>query len=221
MRSTIISSLLALAATVSAHTVITYPGWRGDTLNTNTSFPYGMQWQYPCGGLPTSSNRTLWPVKGGAIAIQPGWFQGHATAFFYINMGILGNEFDPTQILNASNPMVPPFQITGPSRNPYPGTFCLPQVPLPVNQTFNVGDNITIQVIEVAVHGAALYNCVDVTLANPEDVAEVNSTNCFNSSDIGFNNVYTMPLTGSSAATSNRLALLPLFAGLAVSLLVW
>lgn len=34
--------------------------------------------------------------------------------------------------------------------------------------------------------------CVDITFANPEDVAEVNSSNCFNSSDIGFNNVYTM-----------------------------
>jgi hypothetical protein len=33
---------------VEAHTVITYPGWRGDNLITNDTFPYGMQWMYPC-----------------------------------------------------------------------------------------------------------------------------------------------------------------------------
>lgn len=45
------STLLALigAATLSsAHTVLTYPGWRGDNLITNDSFPFGMQWMYPC-----------------------------------------------------------------------------------------------------------------------------------------------------------------------------
>lgn len=51
---------------VDAHSVITYPGWRGDNLHTNGTvfdtnglgvgfgnssgplFPYGMQWVYPC-----------------------------------------------------------------------------------------------------------------------------------------------------------------------------
>ena len=44
------STLLAIAsaAVVSAHTVITYPGWRGNNLVTNHTFPYGMQWMYPC-----------------------------------------------------------------------------------------------------------------------------------------------------------------------------
>lgn len=156
-----------------------------------------MQWDYPCGGLPATTNRTKWPINGGAVAIQPGWFQGHATAFFYINLGF------GTSLLggppNMSFPMVPVFQITGPSKNPYPGTFCLPQIPLPANTTVNVGDNATIQVVETAVHGAALFNCVDITFALPEDVPEVNSTNCFNSTDIGFNNVYTMGI-GTSAA---------------------
>lgn len=36
------------AALVSAHSVLTYPGWRGDNLITNATFPYGMQWMYPC-----------------------------------------------------------------------------------------------------------------------------------------------------------------------------
>jgi hypothetical protein len=107
--------------------------------------------------MGTSRNRTTWPVRGGALAIQPGWFQGHATAFFYINMGfgIDGPDQGPH---NFSFPMVPLFQITGPSKGPYPGTFCLPQVPLPVNASVKAGDLATIQVVEVAVHGASLYN---------------------------------------------------------------
>jgi len=150
-----------------------------------------MQWMYPCGGMPTSTNRTKWPVSGGAIAIQPGWFQGHATAFIYMNLGL------GTVPPNMSHVMVPPFQIVGPSAQPYPGTICLPQVPLPVNVTVKVGDNATIQVIETAVHGAALYNCVDITFAEPHDVPEVNQSNCLNSSDISFELVF------STSALSN------------------
>ena len=111
--------------------------------------------------MPMSQNRTKWPVKGGAVAIQPGWFQGHATAFFYINLGI------GEAPINMSLNMVPAFQIVGPTRDPYPGTFCLPQVPLPVNLTVNVGDKATIQVIETAIHGAALYNVCSISVISP------------------------------------------------------
>jgi hypothetical protein len=108
--------------------------------------------------MDITTNRTKWPLKGGAIAIEPGWFAGHATAFFYINMGFQ-TEGPGTNPLNMSNTMVPLFQIVGPSRDPYPGAFCLPQVPLPTHAPqFKVGDNATIQVIQAALHGAALYN---------------------------------------------------------------
>ena len=43
--------------------------------------------------MPMSENRTKWPVNGGAIAFQPGWFYGHHTAFMYFNLG-LGNQPD-------------------------------------------------------------------------------------------------------------------------------
>ena len=177
-------SLFALLSVVSAHTVITYPGWRGDNLHSNgtvedsdglgigpnNTFPYGMQWMYPCknhsslnlsvtahtcrvgGGMPLTENRTLWPVTGGAISVQPGWFQGHATAFFYINLG------QGTMPINMSLPMVPVFQIVGPSKQAYQGSFCLPQVPLPAGISPQIGDNATIQVVEAAIHGAALYS---------------------------------------------------------------
>jgi hypothetical protein len=48
----IASVLLLLSTGGNAHNVITYPGWRGDNLITNDTFPYGMQWSYPCEYLP-------------------------------------------------------------------------------------------------------------------------------------------------------------------------
>ena len=101
--------------------------------------------------MRTTTNRTNWPINGGAVAFQPGWFANHPTAYIYINMGF-GNE-----PLNMSHPLIPHFQLVGPSAEPYEGTFCMPQLPLPANITAKVGDNATIQVIETALHGAALY----------------------------------------------------------------
>lgn len=76
---------------------------------------------------------------------------------------------------NMSFPMVAPFQILGPSKNPYPGTVCLPQVPLPANTTVQPGDNATIQVVELAVHGASLFSVSSspcpASLENGEKVA--------------------------------------------------
>lgn len=46
--------ILLLLAVVDAHTVISYPGWRGNNLITNETFPYGMQWMYPCTSFPPS-----------------------------------------------------------------------------------------------------------------------------------------------------------------------
>lgn len=154
--------------------------------------------------MEITTNRTKWPLHGGAVAIQPGWFAGHATAFFYINMGYQTNGPGSAPI-NMSNPMVPVFQIIGPSAQAYNGSFCLPQVPLPVNASFNVGDNATIQVVETAIHGAALYNCVDITFAEPEDVEPVTQDNCYNSSNIGFNQVYAT----SASSDANAIVDLP------------
>jgi hypothetical protein len=112
----------------------------------------------PGGGIGTTKNRTYWPTTGGAVAFQPGWFQGHGTSFLYINLGYYddGPDSGPQ---NMSNPMLPPLQLLGPSKNPYPGTVCFPQLPLPKNApAFKAGDLATIQVVELAVHGAALYS---------------------------------------------------------------
>ncbi|KAI4598626.1 hypothetical protein KJ359_002516 [Pestalotiopsis sp. 9143b] len=202
MRSSVFLSII-LSTLAAAHTIITYPGWRGDNLITNDEFPYGMQWMYPCGGMNLTTNRTYWPTTGGAVSFQPGWFQGHATAFLYVNLGI-GNGGPEGGPDNMSLPMVSPFQILGPTKNPYPGTVCLPQVPLPTNLTVTAGQNATIQVVELAQHGAALFSCVDITFVEPGDsrLNEVNETNCFNSTDIGFADIYTIT-TKESGSTAN------------------
>jgi hypothetical protein len=72
-------------------------------------------------------------------------------------MGV-GTEGPDGGPINMSNPMMAPFQLLGPSNGPYPGTVCLPQVPLPTNWTMNPGDNATIQIVEIAAHGAALFS---------------------------------------------------------------
>ena len=103
--------------------------------------------------MPTTTNRTKWPVHGGALAFEPGWFQGHALSTLYVNMG---NGTIPT---NLSEIMMPPIAIQGPTNDPYPGLgVCFPQVPLPLGFSPNVGDNATIQVIMLAQHGASLYS---------------------------------------------------------------
>jgi len=79
------------------------------------------------------------------------------TAFIYINLGF-GTDGPFEGPKNMSSSMVPPFQLLGPSNNPYPGTICLPQVPLPAGAHVKAGDLATIQVVELAQHGAALYS---------------------------------------------------------------
>lgn len=88
--------------------------------------------------------------------MQPGWFPGHKKALFYVNIGIIesGMQAPP----NYSHPVVGPLEVTGPNNTQYPGQFCYPQVRMPANVTLSVGQNITIQVIEIAQHGAALYS---------------------------------------------------------------
>jgi hypothetical protein len=167
----LLAVLLAFTATVQAHLRIEYPGQRGTNLVTNgtvadtdglsigvapgtneTVYPYGMQWQYPCGGLPVGANRTNWPINGGALSWQPGLQAGHSKALLYVNLG-LGSL--PT---NYSLPMVPVFAIDGPTNNEYNDGICIPQVPLPAGVTVKPGDNATIQIVQAAKHGAALYD---------------------------------------------------------------
>ncbi len=184
-----------------------------------------------------STNRTKWPVSGGAIGLQPGWFQGHSSALMYINLGI------DTVPLNYSLPMQTIFAIVGPQNTIYNGSICIPQVPLPVNYTAVVGANATIQIIEAAQHGAALYNvsqgnqtriwanannlgvqCVDITFAKPEDVEKVTPENCANTTNISFQDVYFTNLTSAaqplfSSSRTSLMASIPLAAAVLVAVI--
>ncbi|KAK2000480.1 hypothetical protein LX36DRAFT_679640 [Colletotrichum falcatum] len=190
-----------LATLAQGHTVISYPGWRGNTFITNETYPFGMQWTYPCGGLGVTQNRTYWPIDGGAIAVQPGWNAGHKTALMYVNLG-LGEE--PKSYTTV---MVPRFLLTGPTNDEYEGTFCLPKVPIPKGVTLREGDMASIQVVQAAQHGATLFSCVDVIFtADQSRVTQVTGDNCFNSTDLRIEaaalEANSSPITEPSAATT-------------------
>ncbi|KAI8628723.1 hypothetical protein F5Y19DRAFT_476271 [Xylariaceae sp. FL1651] len=192
-RQPIATLLFGAIAATHAHTVITYSGWRGDNLILNgTVVETNGRWRgflglgagapvwnamdISIGGLPIAENRTNWPVTGGAVSFQPGWFTGHKNARLYVNIGL--GALPPIY----SVPLVPAFDIVGPTDDPYPGSVCLPQVPIPQAFDVKAGDFATLQVVELAVHGAAMYSCVDITFADTADVTPPNETNCFNSS---------------------------------------
>ncbi|KAK0613712.1 hypothetical protein B0T14DRAFT_461691 [Immersiella caudata] len=183
--SATILTLLALVSVVRCHTVITYPGWRGNNLITNATFPFGMGWSYPCGGIGPTANRTAWPLDGtGALAFQPGWFAGHLQNLMYVNL-CLGAEPQ-----NCSLPMVPVFELRGPSNNPYPGTVCLQSIPLPEGIRPQKGDLASIQLVQTPRHGGAQYSCADIIFTDDAaEVPPVTVDNCFNSSDISVSKV--------------------------------
>ncbi|KAI0175105.1 hypothetical protein BJ166DRAFT_493595 [Pestalotiopsis sp. NC0098] len=199
-------AVLALAAVAQSHLHISYPGSRGSNLVTNGTvaetnglsigvanttsgdpvYPYGMQWQYPCGGLPVGQNRTAWPVDGdGVLAFQPGLQAGHAKALLYVNLGL------GSLPANYSLVMVPVFNIDGPSNAEYHDGVCLDRVPLPAGVRVRPGDNATVQIVQAAKHGAALYSCVDVTFVEDSEPPSLDSIGCANSTAIRFSAVST------------------------------
>ncbi|KAL5614375.1 hypothetical protein BROUX41_004481 [Berkeleyomyces rouxiae] len=213
MLSFAVAALLT-ASVASAHILLTYPGSRGNSFITNETFPFGMQWTYPCGGIPLSRNRTYWSTSGGTIAFQPGWFSGHASAMLYVNIGLdsTGPDGGP---MNFTNQLVLPFELQGPSNGPFPGTLCLPNVQVPEALGVRAGMNASLQIVELATHGASLFACSDITFVEPEDsrIPALNETICFNSTDFGFGEVHTAVVheasparnsTARSAAMSSR-----------------
>ncbi|KAB5578048.1 hypothetical protein GE09DRAFT_538951 [Coniochaeta sp. 2T2.1] len=187
--------LLAFLSLSEAHIVFTYPGTRGNNLITNETFPYAMQWTYPCGGLNVTQNRTYFPTSGGTIAFQPGWFVGHAKGFLHVNLGY-GTDGPDGGPLHMDVPLVPRFTILGPSNNPWPGTLCLPDVSIPADAPVKAGDNVTLQISLVAQHGAALFSCADVVLTEPGDerLPPLDDSICFNSTTIGFADLHTLKI---------------------------
>lgn len=115
---------------------------------------------------------------------------------------------------------------------------------MPVNYTAVVGTNATIQIIEAAQHGAALYNvshpsqtknwanahklcvqCVDITFAEPEHVEKVTPDNCANTTDISFQDVYFTNLTSAAkplllSSRTSLMASIPLAAAVIAAVII-
>lgn len=59
---------------------------------------------------------------------------------------------------NCSMPMVPVFELRGPTENPYPGPVCLPKVALPEGVRPRKGDLASIQLVQALRHGGTTYS---------------------------------------------------------------
>lgn len=110
----------ALAATcavvVHAHTVITYPGWRGNNLGVTDAYPYGMQRGYPCACFFFVLETTLvWSivaflsccrhsVKGGASVM---WAQADYCLLERISIDLI----HPNLIYLSCSPLAKPLSF--------------------------------------------------------------------------------------------------------------
>ncbi|KAK7740619.1 hypothetical protein SLS62_011060 [Diatrype stigma] len=151
MFSMILILLFAGVRLVSAHMAINYPFWRGDSIwkdKTNS------QYTIPCAGFPVTSNRTEWPLAGGALAVET----HQPWEIFHINIG-LGN--DP----RVFNKTLTPFHVNITGK----GTACIPLVRVPIGIGYD-RQNATLQVVSYSSLGQALYN-VNVSWSSiPTDV---------------------------------------------------
>ncbi|ELR07363.1 hypothetical protein VC83_07867 [Pseudogymnoascus destructans] len=138
--------LPALASLATAHYSIVFPKWRGDSFADGTS-----QWIYPCANVTQEkSNRTLWPLDGGALNIH----LHHAWTYYAVNLGI--GTVEPA-FTTALTPEL--HNTTG------NGTLCIPKLSVPAGLA-KEGDNATVQVVTFSDMGAALYNCADITFSS-------------------------------------------------------
>jgi len=142
MKSTF-TALAAFTTLASAHFNLNYPAARGfdeDKLGT-----------FPCGSFDTpSSNRTLWPLSGGEIALT----MGHIDANVEVLIGFgddVGSAFNTV--------LRPTFQEQG------LGSFCMTGFTLPDGTNVTEGMNATIQVQTNGDPDGGLYNCADITFS--------------------------------------------------------
>lgn len=100
-------------------------------------------------GANTTTNRTAWPLAGGAIELE----LHHAWSYVWVNLGLGSNT------TNYNISLTPDlYNISG------KGDFCWPKLPVPVEITD--GTNATIQVVTGGASGSALYNVSALPPAN-------------------------------------------------------
>ncbi|KAK2839325.1 hypothetical protein FQN49_006250 [Arthroderma sp. PD_2] len=164
---------------VSAHFRVEYPYWRGNSFKT--------QYTRPCGGVNVTTNRTQWPVDGGAILFKP----THHWALTYVNLGLGDNDsviFDTT--------LVPGFNQTG------NGTFCFPKISIPADLGIQDGVNASLQLVQVSEGGSSLYNCMDITFSSsPANVLAQEL--CVNSTGVGGVAISSTPTSGEGSPSAS------------------
>ncbi|KAF4629126.1 hypothetical protein G7Y89_g9016 [Cudoniella acicularis] len=141
---TTLTALTAFASLASAHFNLNYPAARGfdeDILGT-----------FPCGGQNTvSSNRTVWPISNGEIALT----MGHIDANVEVLIAV-GNN--PGSAFNTV--LRKTFTEQG------LGTFCMTGFSVPSSLNITDGTNATIQVVTNGDSNGGLYNCADITFSS-------------------------------------------------------
>ncbi|KFY88303.1 hypothetical protein V500_06432 [Pseudogymnoascus sp. VKM F-4518 (FW-2643)] len=168
--------LPALASLVTAHYDLIFPEWRGDSFADGAS-----QWIYPCANVTQeNSNRTLWPLDGGAVTIG----MHHAWTYYAINLGI--GTVEPA----FTTALTPDLRNTTGN-----GTLCIPKLSVPAGLA-KEGDNATLQVVTFDDMGAALYNCADITFSSKA----VDPTDCKT------DGVVAVPVGGEASKTCTESA---------------
>ncbi|RKF54319.1 Uncharacterized protein OnM2_098015 [Erysiphe neolycopersici] len=138
-----VSTLLVLTTSSLAHFAVEYPAPRGYNEETTN--------QFPCGGLnEVSTQRTLYPITGGAIGIEV----GHARTNIEV---LIAFESEPTTKFKTI--LRKTFTQMG------TGKFCMTNVNMPVELDIHEGTNATIQVITNSDDDGigGYYSCSDIT----------------------------------------------------------
>ncbi|KAL2069125.1 hypothetical protein VTL71DRAFT_15463 [Oculimacula yallundae] len=179
------STTLALAALTSlttAHFNLDYPAARGFDEELITNFP--------CGGQNTvSTERTMWPISGGQIALT----MGHIDANVQVLIA-MGNS--PGSAFNTI--LRPTFKEEG------LGSFCMTGFSMPEGLEATEGMNATIQVVTNGDPDGGLYNCADITFSKMAMMAS--SEVCRNSTKV---TTSAASVTGSPNMTTGAMGASP------------
>lgn len=166
-------SIAAIVPFVAAHFKLEYPTSRG--------FDEDKMPEFPCGGLPQSSNRTQLSLSADTVPIA--LILGHSRTAVEVLLGLGNNPGDNYNITLAHT-----FGVTG------LGAFCLPSVSLK-GVPLTDGLNATVQVVTNGDSGGGLYACADVTFTSSVTSDDVSPTVCKNNTG-----VTATPFSGAAAA---------------------
>ncbi|GAB1743689.1 hypothetical protein NU219Hw_g613t1 [Hortaea werneckii] len=182
MKSLTLCCSTLLAQLALAHFDITYPGTRGDSF-----LPPASQWLYPCAGINTTTNRTMWPTTGGSLVLD----LHHPFTYIWLNLG-LGEEVASFNVSLTPNL---PYNETG------NGTLCLPRVALPEEANVTEGAVGSLQVITVGDSGSALYNCADLMFTSNATLLTAGEGECVNSTGVSVTRVEQQSDDGTATNT--------------------